>query len=380
MKRKMILTIVGGLAVVGVALGCWRPFSSGPETLRLPGIVENQQVRLSSKVGGRVARIAVTEGELVEAGKPLVYFDVPELQAQREQQVARVRAAYAELDRARNGARVEEKAAAKAAVDSAAARLDRLKAGARKEELDQARSDLESAEAELHRTAPELERMTKLYQARGASRAEYDAAVAAHGHYQGMADAARAKLALLKAGTRVEEIAEGEAELARVRANYDLLLAGTRVEDIASAEARVAEMQGRLQELDVNLQEAVVLAPEKAVVEVVAVRKGDVLTAGQPVVRVLRAEDLWVKVFVPETDLGRVRLNQAVTVTVDAYPGKQFQGTVQQIASISEFTPRNVQSASERRHQVFAVKVRVTDPRGAFHSGMAAEVVLPLHD
>src|SRR2546425_874715 len=124
MKRKMILTIASVLAAGGLALGCWRPFGGGPETLRLPGIVENQQVRLSSKVGGRVARVAVAEGELVEAGRPLVYFDLPELQAQREQQAARLRGAYAELDRARNGARAEEKAAAKAAVDAAAARLE----------------------------------------------------------------------------------------------------------------------------------------------------------------------------------------------------------------------------------------------------------------
>jgi multidrug resistance efflux pump len=380
MKRKLILTIVGVLAVGGLALGCWGRFGTGPETLRLPGVVENQQVRLSSKVGGRVARVAVAEGEVVEPGRPLVYFDVPELQAQREQTVARLAASYAELDRARNGARTEEKDATKAAVDSAAARLERLRAGARKEELDQARSDLESAEAELKRSAPELERTVQLLRGRAAARADYDAALAAQGRLQGMADSARAKLALLLAGTRPEEIAEAEAELARARANHKLLLAGTREEDIAAAEARVAELKARLHELDINLEEAVVRAPEKAVVEVVSVRKGDVVAAGQSVVRVLRAEDLWVKVFVPETDLGRVRLNQAVTVTIDAYPGRQFQGRVQQIASISEFTPRNVQSASERRHQVFAVKVRVTDPQGAFHSGMAAEVVLPLHD
>ena len=113
---------------------------------------------------------------------------------------------------------------------------------------------------------------------------------------------------------------------------------------------------------------------------VLPIRKGDVVNANQPVARVLRAADLWVKVFVPETELGKVRLGQEVTVSIDAYPGKAFQGTVQQIAGVSEFTPRNVQSVSERRHQVFAVKVRVADPQGAFHSGMAAEVVLPLHD
>jgi HlyD family secretion protein len=95
-------------------------------------------------------------------------------------------------------------------------------------------------------------------------------------------------------------------------------------------------------------------------------------------VRVLRAEDLWLKVYVPETDVSKVTLGKKVDVRIDAYPERVFQGTVIQIASISEFTPRNVQSADERRYQVFAVKVRVDNPRGVFKSGLAAEVVLPL--
>jgi multidrug resistance efflux pump len=130
----------------------------------------------------------------------------------------------------------------------------------------------------------------------------------------------------------------------------------------------------------VNLEEAVVRVPEPAVVEVLPVRKGDTVGPNQPVVRVLRDEDLWVKVFVPETLLGKVRLNQAVEVTIDSHPGERFAGTVVYIASASEFTPRNVQSADERRHQVFAIKVRIDDPRGVFKSGMAADVHLTLQD
>src|SRR5262249_49962808 len=114
------------------------------------------------------------------------------------------------------------------------------------------------------------------------------------------------------------------------------------------------------------------------VVEVLSVRKGDVLTPNQTILRVLRADDLWVKVYVPETELGRVQLGQHVDVTIDSYPNRRFAGTVEQIAAESEFTPRNVQSADERRHQVFGVKVRVANPEGVFKSGMAAEVTLPL--
>jgi multidrug resistance efflux pump len=125
----------------------------------------------------------------------------------------------------------------------------------------------------------------------------------------------------------------------------------------------------------------VVKVPEylgAAVVEVVAVRSGDLVPAGQPVVRVLRLQDLWVKIFVPETKLNLVPLHKAVEVTIDAPTRHVFKGTIQQKASGSEFTPRNVQSAEERRYQVFAVKVKVDDPQGVLNAGMAAEVRIPL--
>src|SRR5262249_61645297 len=94
----------------------------------------------------------------------------------------------------------------------------------------------------------------------------------------------------------------------------------------------------------------------------------------------LRTDDLWVKIFVPETDLGLVLLGQSAEVTVDSHPGERFPGRVVQIAHESEFTPRNIQSLDERRHQVFSAKVRVDEPRGVFKSGMAAEVTIPVDD
>jgi multidrug resistance efflux pump len=130
--------------------------------------------------------------------------------------------------------------------------------------------------------------------------------------------------------------------------------------------------------LDADIAESVVRAPGKAVVDVVSVRKGDLVAAGQAVVRALKADDLWVKVFIPEPELGRVPLNQAVMVTIDSYPGDRFSGRVTHIATQSEFTPRNIQSLDERKHQVFAAKVRVDNPRQIFKSGMAAEVEIPL--
>ncbi|HXG10788.1 MAG TPA: efflux RND transporter periplasmic adaptor subunit [Gemmataceae bacterium] len=380
MRGKSIAAGVILVVAAGAGLGCYWYFGRPAPVLHLPGTVEIQEVRLSSKVGGRVAKVAVAEGELVEPGQPLVYFEAPELEAQREQFAARLKAAEAVLEKAQNGPRPEEKAAAKAAMQAAEARLQRLQAGWRIEEIEQARHEVLSLEAELERAERELERERRLASTPASSRSQYEAALALYGRLQGQVSAARARLKMLEAGSRPEDIAEARAEVERLRAQYELLQAGTRSEEIAEAEARVAELRARLREIEVNLRETVVYAPERAVVEVVAVRKGDTAAPNQPVVRVLRAEDLWIKAYVPETELGKVRLNQAVEVTCDSYPGRRFQGTVVQIASISEFTPRNVQSADERRHQVFGIKVRVADPQGVFKSGMAADVWLPLQE
>jgi multidrug resistance efflux pump len=348
------------------------------DVLRLPGVVEIQEVRLGSKIGGRVAEVLVAEGDLVKAGQVLVRLETPELEAQREQLSARVLEVESALEKAKNEPRQEEKDAARAAFESMQARLKRFKAGSRSEEIQQARNDLAAAMADSRLAREDMDRAERMFRSAAMPRSDYDRARATLDHSQSAAAAAKARLDLLLAGTRPEEIEEAEAELRRTDANYRLLQAGTRSEDIAAAEAQVAETRGKLHEVEANLREATVVAPELSVVEVLAVRKGDLVAANQPILRVLRAADLWVKVYIPETDLSKVRLNQQVALTVDGYPGERFEGTVLQINSASEFTPRNIQSVDERRHQVFGIRIRVLDNKGVFKSGMAADVYVPL--
>lgn len=320
--------LAGGILLTAAALAVafFGAFRGRPQTLRLPGIVEIQEVRLGSKLGGRVAETAVTEGDLIPPGQLLVRFEMPEMEAQKQQQEARVRLAEAELLKARNGPRPEE--------------------------IRYARSEFEAAEADLKLAKEDFERAERLMRQGSLARAEHDFARAARDRVQG--------------------------RVAMARARHELVLAGTRQEEIEAAAATVQEARAKLKEIEAHLAEGSVRAPERCVVEVLAVRKGDLVPAGQPVVRVLRADDMWVRVYVPETDLGKIRLHQHVTVTCDAYPERRFEGEVIQIASQSEFTPRNVQSVDERRHQVFGVKVRVADPQGVFKAGMAAEVTIEL--
>lgn len=378
----MRMKLVGvGLAVVVVAgtvaaLGFAWPFSKRSAELKLPGLVEIHEVRLGSRVAGRVKEVLVKESDTVEPNQVLLRLDVPELEAQRAVWLAKVDEARAEYDKAANGPRKQEKEAARAAATAAKAKLDRLEAGFREEEKRQAASDHAAAAADERHAQQEYDREMRLGSA--GKRADFDLARATLQRTKGRTQAAKARLDLVNAGSRKEDVAEAKADLARLEATVRLLDEGTRTEEIASASARLAEAQARLREVEVQINEAVVRAYEPAIVELVTVRPGDLVQPNQPLVRVLRGGDLWVKTYVPETELGKVRLGQAVQVTMDSYPGRRFEGKVVHVGNESEFTPRNVQSVDERRHQMFGVRIRVEDSKGLFKSGMAAEVYLPV--
>ena len=399
--RRKLAGAAGVIVVVAAGAGLAWPWMSparrSAQVLRLYGVVEVQEVRLGSKVGGRVDQVlsippaqngpaqgGVTlsdgvpaEGALVEAGTVLVTFEVPELKAQIDQWLARLKSDEAQLDKLRKGPRDEEIKATQAAADAAKQRWGRAKAGYRKEEVDQARDEAKSADVDLELSRKEFDRAENLWERRSIPRSEYDTAQTTYLRALRRASASQARYDMLRSGSRVEDIAEAEELYKQAQANLKLLQVGTAF-DIAGQEAKVAETKGKLAELEANRAEREVRAPSRCIIDVVSVRKGDLVAAGQVVVRVLKAEDLWVKVFVPETEMGKVRLNQPAEVTVDAYPGKKLQGTVAVILTQSEFTPRNIQSIDERRHQVFGAKVRVDNPQGVYKSGMSATVTLPI--
>jgi len=249
--------------------------------------------------------------------------------------------------------------------------------GWREEEKQQAKSDLDSALADYTQAKEEFERVRELYRSRSTSRAEHDLALGIQERTKGRYQAAKSKFDMMKTGNRQEDKDESKAEWQKAEANAGMARK-SRDEEILLLRAKLAETQAKLAETEVSLKEANVVVPVelgKARVEVVAVRPGDIVPPNQPVVRVLRIEDMWVEVFVPETQIGKVEVGAPVDVTIDSYPDKIFKGVVRQRASISEFTPRNVQSVDERRFQMFGVKIRVDDPQGVFNAGMAAQVV-----
>jgi multidrug resistance efflux pump len=177
------------------------------------------------------------------------------------------------------------------------------------------------------------------------------------------------KLDELKRGYRPEEIASAEARYHQTQATLEKFEHGSRPEDIAAARAALAYDEARYRERQV-------VAPSAATVEVLDVRPGDLIAPNTPIATLLERDQIYVRIYIPETEIGRVRVGQKAEIRVDSFPHQTFRGSVEQINQQAEFLPRNVQTREERVHQVFGVKVRIDDSSHRVLAGMAADVKL----
>ena len=303
-------------------------------------------------------------------------FDVDELIAQRDQLKGRVAEAEAQVSKLQAGYRPEEIQQAEAASQGELAALQQLRQGPRTQEIAQAEADYAAAKADAANAEASFQRLAKLDVGGDISVQYYEDARAKRDQLAGRAESARQRLELLRAGTRSEEIRAAEQRYRSAKAAEQLMHTGYRKEDIAEAKARRTQAKAQLDEISVRLEESEVLAPADSRVEVVSIRPGDLVPAGRMVVTLLEASQLWVKVYVPEPDLGRVSVGQQAAVQVDTFPGRKFNGTIEQISDRGEFLPRNIQTRDDRNHQVFGVKVRIDNSSGVLKSGMAATVEL----
>jgi HlyD family secretion protein len=375
---KKGLPILIGIALI-IAFSAYWLLSARQSRQRespLSGTVETREIQVGSKTGGRITEVLIEEGETVTAGRTLVRFEDNDLRAEQAQSKARVAQAEAQLARLLAGSRPEEVAQAEANVRREAATLEALKHGPRVEEIAQAEAEYSAAQADAANAETSFQRMDALFNTGDVSAQVRDDARARRDQLKGRAESARQRLELLKSGTRPEDIKAAQARLHQAEAAAQLVRKGSRVEDIAEGRARLAEARAQLQQIDVKVAESEVKAPVTSRVEVVSVRPGDLVPAGRSVATLLEPSQLWVRVYVPEPELGSIAVGQKAAVQIDTFPGRQFAGTVEQIASQGEFLPRNVQTRDDRNHQVFGVKIRVDNSSGVLKSGMAATVTL----
>ena len=378
--RRTILFGVLFLILLGAA-AAWKYLSgrAPANKIVLSGTIEADEIHIGSKVSGRIEAVLVREGQEVKQGDAIVRFERFDLDARRADAAAALSQAESNLQKNLQLARPEEIAAARAQAEAARMNYELARNGPRKQEIDAARAELEAAEADYTVAKITVERVARLVSDGVQSRQEYDNAKSVFDRSAAQRDAARQRLDLLLAGTRQEEIERAERLFKQAAANRALVERGARKEDIDAAKAQVERARAALQQIETQLAELEVKAPADAIIEVLQLRPGDLINPGSPVATLVEVDRLWVRVYVPEPELGYARAAQGkdVSVTVDTFGNEVFHGRVEQIASRGEFTPRNIQTRDERDHQVFGLRVRLDNGARKLSAGMAADVTIP---
>jgi len=389
MRTRALLAVV---ALVLVAATVFVYLYSGTKTnniLTASGTIEATDVDVSFQIAGRVSEVLAIEGQPVKSGQLVARLVADDL-------VERVRQIEAALDAASSQSRqqrasidlrrgVIEGQVLQARHQEEAARLgmQRLKDGLRPQEVRVAEADLAQTEAQLAQKRADFERATQLFADEVIPKQQMDVAEASLKTAEAVHNAATQRLALAREGTRHEDIAEAEARLRAAQAASTVAEAGRKEIDVLRATLETARAQERQlsAELDTAktlLGRAEIHSPIDGVVLTKNVESGEVVSPGTPVVTIANIDELWMNIYIPETQTGALRLGQEVTIRVDAFPNESFKGQVTFISSESEFTPKTILTPEERIKLVFRAKITVNDSQRRLKPGMPADAEIQM--
>lgn len=371
MPKRILAAAIVVVCLMGVLV--WSQQRRDP--LKVSGVIEADEIRLGSRVGGRVARVHVIEGQAVKVGEALVElepYQLRELLAQARGELAR---AQADLDRVLNGFRPEEIAQAKAKHQQLDAVVRKLTKGPREEDIAVAEKQLELAQAEFKLAMLKHQRTEDLFAKQAATNDDLDRAATELRVARANVEARQEEFGKLKKGTREEDLDEAKAQLEEANQVWLLRQSGFRAEEKAQARAAVESAAAAVQVIERQLDELVIKAPVEGSIEAVELQPGDLVGANSPAISLMDSSHLWVRAFVPEDRLS-VKVGDAVQVTVDSYPGERFAGRISFVSRQAEFTPGNVQTPEDRSQQVFRIKVALEEGLDRLRPGMSADVWL----
>ncbi len=372
--RRFLPLVVLALAALGY--GGYRAYDAR-RPYEWSGTVEARTITVGSRTGGRIKEVLVREGDRAEPNQALVVLEMGDLDAQRLAAKGTLAQVQAALDRTRAGSRPEEIEEAKARAATANAALEESRAGSRREDIAQGRARLVGVQVALEKAELDAQRARSLVKSGAISQAEADNAEAALRGAVATRDALKHALDELENGARREDIAQAAARAKEAQASAHLVEAGSRVEDIQAAEGAVAAAEGKLKSIEVMIDELTIRAPRAARVETLDLRPGDILGANAAAAVLLEDDQLYVRIYVPETRIGMLKVGAQVPVTVDSFPGRSFPGVVEHINTVGEYSPRNLQTADERADQVFATRVGLREGKDDLRAGMAAFIQVP---
>lgn len=376
--KKRLAIVIPILVVAGSALAYVRyvrQVENGSKLI-VSGNIELTDAQLSFKIPGRLAERLADEGDTVAKGQVVARLDPADQKlavAQAEANLAYARAVLAELEA---GSREQEIRQAKAAVELAKATLEELVRGSRPQEIATAEDNVTKAEAEANRLETDRKRFEQLLAQGAVSTQQYDAvrtaATVAAEQYQ----SAKQALDLVVEGPRREKIDQARAALEQAEERYALVEAGPRSESIDQARAKAAAADEIVRQAQQQLDYTELRAPFDGVVMSKSAEPGEYLNPGTPVFTLGQVDRVWMRAYINETHLGRVKLGQIVEVTSDSFPGKRYQGRVGFIGSEAEFTPKTVQTHEERVKMVYRIKVDLENPDRELKLGMPVDAVI----
>jgi len=390
MKKRLIpVILVVVLAIAGGILWSQRNGRDEARRIRLSGNMELTQVDISFKVAGKLIERAVNEGDTVKRGQLIARIDQVQTMRQNQAQQASVQSAQMQLSQsatsiawqqATNEADIELR---KADIRQAQANLEQLLNGSRPEEIQQAQAAVADARTQAEQARLDWERAQTLYKNDDISTAQRDQYQARFNSTAALLRQAEERFAVVKEGPRKEEIAAARAALARAQAALKVTEANAlevkrKQEDLAARKAEMERAQAQLGVTESQLDDTSVSSPIDGVVLVKSAEIGEVLAAGTTVVTIGDLDHPWLRGYIKETDLGRVKLGQKVKLTTDSYRGKEYWGHVSFIASEAEFTPKQIQTAEERVKLVYRIKIDVDNSSHELKSNMPVDAEIEL--
>ena len=436
--KARLRTLVTFIVVIAVFFGGYQiwayfnhPVTTTPSTpkpitvtgaMSASGTIESRNVNVSAELGGRILDIKADEGEKVTAGEVLVTFDDSALQAQYAQAQATLAVAQANLDLVSVGATPEQIRQAQASVLAATAAYSRTVAATRPADIAAAQADVNAAaqnynkvkagplkedyaaaEAAYHNTEVALRQAqyaydnanrqnpaaigaspaaTALEQATNnfnASKSAYDKLTMTPDNaqistaYQALSNA-QAALERAQNPARDFDVVQAQAQIDLAQAQLDALKAGTRKQQIDVAKAQVAQAQSALKAIEINLAKMTLKSPADGVILTRNNEPGELASPGAAVLIVGKLTALELTVYIPESQFALITPGSQASVSVDAYPGRTFKGTVLRVADQAQFTPRNVSTVEGRKDTVYGVRLSIDNADLALKAGMPADV------
>lgn len=385
-KRILIILIIVGVAIAGI-LWSGRLGRQDPNLIRLSGNIELTQVDISFKTPGKLVERTVDEGDAVKKGMLIARIDRDQMDQQRMRDAAGVSSAEWALRQSKTSIDWQRQTLAgdielkKAAVQQAQAHLAELLAGSRTQEIQHAQAAVTEARAQAEQARLDWERGQTLFKNDDISRSQYDAYRTRFESTAAALKQAQERLALVQEGPRKEDIEAARAQVAQAQAalqvsNANRMEVQRREQELDARRSEVQRAQAQVGMTEAQLADTTVRSPVDGVVLVKSAELGEVVAAGTTVVTIGDIDHPWMRAYINERDLGRVKLGMPAKVTSDSYPGKTYAGRVSFIAPQAEFTPKQIQTAEERVKLVYRIKIDVENPRRELKSNMPVEAVL----